>query len=41
MLINYIKDASGSLKIASFVEYVDAIKMKEFEEKMAGGPTPY
>lgn len=40
MLFHFTKDANGSLKIARFVEYVDSVKMKAFEAKMAGGPPP-
>jgi len=40
LLFHYTKDANGSLKIASVVEYVDSFKVKEFKGKMAGGPPP-
>ena len=40
LLFHYIKDASGSLKIASVVEYVDSFKVREFKAKMAGGAPP-
>jgi len=36
LLFHFAKDASGSLKIASVVEYVDSFKVKEFKAKMAG-----
>ena len=40
LLFHYTKDASGSLKVASVVEYVDSFKMREFKAKMAGGSPP-
>ena len=36
-LFSFTKDESGTLKIASIVEYVDSFKVKEVKAKIAGG----
>jgi len=36
MFFHFAKDASGSLKITSIVEYVDSFKVNELKAKMAG-----
>lgn len=37
LLFHFARDASGSLKITSVVEYVDSLKVKEFKDKRPGG----